>query len=210
MKKAQQIRVLIAEDHLIARLGVSAIINAQSDMLVVAEATDGEEAVSAYRRNMPDVAVVDLFMPIMSGFEAIEAIRSDYPTAHVVALSTYSGDEDIHRAFVAGAESYLTKDVLNDELVKAIRSVHRGTRYMPAAIAHVLAAQTPCDLSLRELEVLNLIIDGQTNKQIAQGLSIAEDTVKHHVKNILRKLNVDDRTKAVTAAFRRGIVHVNN
>jgi two-component system, NarL family, response regulator len=210
MRKPPRIRVLIAEDHLIARLGLAAVVNAQADLTVVAEATDGKQAVTLYRKHQPDVTVIDLFMPVMTGFEAISAIHADFPNAPIVALSTYSGDEDIHRAFLAGARSYLTKDALHDELVKAIHSVYQGRKYLPEPIAHVLATQSPCGLSLRELEVLNMIVQGKANKQIAYELSISEDTVKHHIKNILRKLGVEDRTQAVTAAIRRGVVHLNS
>ncbi len=204
------IRILIAEDHLIARVGVGAIVNAQADMTVVAEATNGQQAVALYREHRPDVALMDMRMPVVSGFEAVAAIRKEFPEARIVALSTYGGDEDIHRAFLAGVQTYLTKDVLHDELIHAIRVVHAGQKYLPAPIAAALAAQLPRpDLSARELEVLNLIVRGSSNKQIAYALTIAEHTVKNHVKSILNKLDVDDRTQAATAAIQRGIIHLD-
>jgi two-component system NarL family response regulator len=209
MMEAPPIRILIAEDHAIARAGVGAIVNAQPDMTVVAEATNGQQAVALYREHRPDVALMDVRMPVMSGIEAVAAIRAEFPLARFVALSTYGGDEDIHRAFLAGVQSYLTKDVLHDELLQAIRAVHSGQDYLPPPIAAALAAQLPrSDLSARELEVLSLIVRGLSNKQIGYSLSIAEHTVKNHVKNILSKLGVDDRTQAVTAAIQRGIIHL--
>jgi DNA-binding NarL/FixJ family response regulator len=210
MTTTPQIRILIAEDHLIARAGVGAIVNAQPDMAVVAEATNGQQAVALFRKHRPDMALMDMRMPVMNGVDAVSAIRAEFPSARVVALSTYGGDEDIHRAFLAGVQSYLTKDVLHDELIQAIRSVHAGERYVPPAIAAALAAQQPrADLSAREFEVLTRIVDGLSNKQIAYALSIAEHTVKNHVKSILSKLGVEDRTQAATAAIQRGIVHLN-
>jgi two-component system NarL family response regulator len=208
MTKVSPIRLLIAEDHFIARLGVSTVVNDQPDMTVVAQATNGRQAVQLYRRYRPDVSLIDMFMPLMNGFDAIAAILLEFPEARFVALSTYSGEEDIHRAFAAGAQSYLTKDVLGNELIQAIRSVHSGKRYVPAAIARALAAQLPRPhLSARELDVLNAIVQGQSNKQIAFSLSICEDTVKQHVKHILSKLGVADRTQAATAALLRGTIH---
>jgi two-component system NarL family response regulator len=205
------IRILIAEDHLIARVGVSTIVNAQPDMSVVAEATNGQQAVALYREHRPDVALMDMRMPVMTGIEAVTAIRADSPNARIVALSTYGGDEDIHRAFLAGVRAYLTKDVLHDELIRAIRAVHSGQKYVPAAVAAALAAQLPRpDLSPRELEVLNRIVQGLSNKEIGYALGIAEDTVKNHVKNILSKLGVGDRTQAATAAIQRGIIHIHS
>jgi two-component system NarL family response regulator len=207
MKTADPIRILIAEDHLIARLGVSTIVDEQPDMVVVAQAVNGQQAVHLYRQYRPDVCLVDMFMPVMSGFEAVSAILAEFPGARFVALSTYSGEEDIRRAFVAGVQSYLTKDVLDDELIQAIRVVNGGKQYFPPRIAHALAAQLPRpNLSARELDVLNAIVQGQSNKQIAYTLSICEDTVKHHVKGILSKLGVADRTQAATVAIVRGTI----
>src|SRR5580658_9063361 len=199
------IRILVAEDHLVARVGVTTIVNMQPDMTVVAEASNGQQAIELYRKHLPDVTLLDLRMPSMGGVEAAQKIRAEFPGAHMIALTTYGGDEDIRRALAAGVQAYLTKDVLHDELLKAIRAVHAGQTYLPAA----LAAQMPRpDLSAREVQVLGLIVSGMANKQIAYELGIAEHTVKNHVKSILSKLGVQDRTQAATAAIQRGIIHL--
>jgi two-component system NarL family response regulator len=209
MSGAKRIRILIAEDHLIARVGVTTIVNMQPDMTVVAEAASGQQAVELFRKHLPDVTLLDLRMPVMSGVEAAIAIRREYPEARLIALTTYGGDEDIRRALQAGVQAYLTKDVLHDELLKAIRAVHAGETYIPPSVAATLAAQLPGQaLSAREIEVLSLIVGGLANKQIAYKLNIAEHTVKNHVKNILAKLGVADRTQAATAAIQRGIIHL--
>jgi two-component system, NarL family, response regulator len=201
------IRILIAEDHLIARAGVQAIVNAQSDMVIIAEAGNGEQALSLYRKHRPDVTLMDMRMPVMNGFAALAALREEFPDARVVALSTFGGDEDIRRALSAGAQAYLTKDVLPDELIGAIRAVHAGERYLPELVLATLAAEMP-RLSDRELEVLRLVAQGLSNKRIAFVLNIAEDTAKNHVKSILKKLGADDRTQAATEAIQRGIIHL--
>ena len=199
----------MAEDHVIARVGVTAIVNMQPDMSVVAEATNGQQAIELYRQHQPDITLLDLRMPMVSGIEAAQQIRQEFPKARMIALTTYGGDEDIRRALHAGVQSYLTKDVLHDELIKAIRAVHEGQTYLPANVAAALAAQVPGpDLSAREVQVLELIVRGLANKQIAYTLNIAEHTVKNHVKNILSKLGVQDRTQAATAAIQRGIIHL--
>ncbi|MGA9622942.1 MAG: response regulator transcription factor [Bryobacteraceae bacterium] len=204
-----KIRILVAEDHLVARVGVSTIVNMQPDMTVVAEASNGHQAVELFRQHRPDVTLLDMRMPGMGGVEAATAIRAEFPTARMIALTTYGGDEDIRRALTAGVLAYLTKDVLHDELLKAIRAVNEGHTYLPAAVAASLAAQLPRpDLSAREVQVLELIVRGLANKQIAYKLNIAEHTVKNHVKNILSKLGVQDRTQAATAAIQRGIIHL--
>jgi len=206
---ANPIRILIAEDHLIARVGVSTIVNMQPDMTVVAEAANGQQAVELFRKHLPDVTLLDLRMPGMSGVEAAAAIRRQFPKARLIALTTYGGDEDIRRALQAGVQAYLTKDVLHDDLLKAIRAVHAGQTFLPPAVAATLAEQLASpDLSAREMEVLSLIVKGLANKQIAYTLNIAEHTVKNHVKNILGKLNVSDRTQAATAAIQRGVIHL--
>jgi two-component system NarL family response regulator len=204
-----KIRILVAEDHLVARVGVSTIVNMQPDMTVVAEASNGHQAVELFRKHRPDVTLLDMRMPGMGGVEAATAIRAEFPNARMIALTTYGGDEDIRRALAAGVLAYLTKDVLHDELLKAIRAVNEGHTYLPAAVAASLAAQLPRpDLSAREVQVLGLIVQGLPNKQIAYTLNIAEHTVKNHVKNILSKLGVQDRTQAATAAIQRGIIHL--
>ena len=203
------IRILIAEDHLIARVGVKTIINMQPDMAVVAEAVNGAQAVELHRKHQPDITLMDVRMPGMSGVEAAVAIRKDTPDARIIALSTYGGDEDIRRALHAGVRAYLTKDVLHDELVRAIHAVNVGETYLPASVSAALeAGSLPADLTAREMDVLALIVKGHGNKQIAYDLGIAEHTVKNHVKNILSKLNVADRTQAATEAIQRGIIHL--
>jgi DNA-binding NarL/FixJ family response regulator len=203
------IRIVIAEDHLIARGGVKTILNTQPDMTVVGEAANGTQAVELYRKHRPDVTLMDVRMPVMNGVEAIVAIRAEFADASIIALSTYGGDEDIRRALQAGARAYLTKDVLHDELIRAIHAVHAGGKYLPASVSAALESSTlPAGLSAREMEVLALIVKGLGNKQIAYQLGIAEHTVKNHVKNILSKLSVDDRTQAATAAIQRGIIHL--
>jgi two-component system NarL family response regulator len=209
MKSENAIRVLVAEDHLIARVGITTILNSQPDIVVVAEASNGQQAVDVYRATKPDVGLLDVRMPVLGGIEAVAAIRLSFPEARLICLSTYGGDEDIRRALHAGAASYLTKDVLHDDLLKAVRAVAAGQDYLPAQVQAALQAQVPGPiLSARELEVLELIVKGLANKQIAYVLSIAEHTVKNHVKSILDKLDVEDRTQAATAAIQRGIVHL--
>jgi two-component system NarL family response regulator len=205
-----KIRILVAEDHLVARVGVTTIVNAQRDMSVVAQAANGRQAVELYRKHLPDVVLLDLRMPIMSGIDAVLAIRAKFPNARIIALTTYGGDEDIRRALAAGVQSYLTKDVPHNELLKAIRAVHGGETYIPAALAPAIAAQgSRPNLTARELQVLELIVLGLVNKQIAYSLDLGEYTVKNHVKSILSKLAVQDRTQAATEAIRRGIIHLS-
>jgi two-component system, NarL family, response regulator len=205
--EAPLVRIVIADDHLIARVGLVTIVNEQHDMTVVAEATNGQQAVALYQRLRPDVILMDLRMPVMDGFDAARAIRAEFPDARILALSTYSADEYIHRAFTAGVQAYLKKDVQHDDLIQTIRAVHSGQ----APIAASLVAQSPRpDLSARELEVLRLIAQGLSNKQIGYALSIAEYTVMNHVKSILGKLGADDRTQAATVAIHRGIIHLQD
>lgn len=205
----QKIRIVVAEDHLVARMGLTAIINMQRDMTVVAEATNGQQAVELFKKHKPDVLVLDMRMPVMSGVEAAAAIRESFPGARMIALSTYGGDEDVRRALAAGVKAYLTKDVLHDELVKTIRTVSQGDSYLPPSLAAMMAGQTAGSLlSAREVEVLELIARGLANKQIAWRLNIAEATAKNHVKNVLGKLGVQDRTQAATVAIQRGIIHL--
>jgi DNA-binding NarL/FixJ family response regulator len=202
-----KIRILVAEDHLIARVGVIAIINMQPDMTVVAEAVNGEQAVELYRKHLPDILLLDMRMPVMSGVEVALTIRAGYPQSRIIALTTYEGDENIRRAIDAGVQAYLTKDVIHGELLKTIRAVHVGQTYFPPTLAARLESLLPdAHLSAREIQVLELIVKGLSNKQIADRLNIADATAKNHVKNILGKLRVQDRTQAATAAIQRGIV----
>jgi two-component system, NarL family, response regulator len=206
---SSRIRILVAEDHLIARVGVIAIINRQPDMVVIAEASNGRQAVERYRKHQPDVTLLDLRMPLMSGVEAAIAIRKEFPQARLIVLTSYSGDEDIRRARAAGVQAYLTKDVLRNEFLKTIRTVHAGGEYLPPALAAALEAQGDSPmLSKREIEVLELVARGLGNKQIAHALDITEATAKNHVQHILQKLGAQDRTQATTAAIQRGIIHL--
>jgi two-component system NarL family response regulator len=206
---AAPIRILIAEDHLIARAGMAAIVNAQPDMVVTAQAMNGEQALALFRSDQPDVILMDVRMPVMNGFAAIAAICKDFPQANIVALSTFGGDEDIRKALRAGARAYLTKDVVQDELIAAIRAVNDGEQYLPASVVAVLAAEVaPPGLSSRELEVLGHVVQGLQNKEIAHKLGISDETAKNHVKSILKKLGAGDRTQAATSAIQRGIIHL--
>jgi len=201
--------VLVVDDHPIMRLGIVAIINAQKDMKVCAQAGSGEEAVRLFHENRPDVTLMDLRLPGMSGLEALRTIRREDPTARCVVLTTYEGDEDIHQALAAGAAGYLIKAMSNDTLVDALRRVHAGNRFLPAPVAESLATRTPnSDLSPREREVLSLLVHGKTNKDIAASLRITEATVKCHVSVILERLGVGDRTQAVITALQRGLEHL--
>lgn len=204
------IRILIADDHFVVRMGLSTLINTQDDMTVVAEAANGKQAAEMFRAHKPDVTLMDLRMPEMNGVEAIVAIRAEEPDARIIVLTTYDGDEDIYRAFQAGARAYLLKDMHHDDLLGALRAVHQGQRFIPPAIANRLAERIPrSELTTRELEVLKLIVKGMSNREIAATLLITEGTVKIHVNNLLGKLGVSDRTKAATTALQRGIVHLD-
>lgn len=201
------IRILIADDHLVVRVGLRSMIDSQPDMQVVAEAASGAEAVELVRVHQPDIILMDLRMPAMSGVEATAAIREEFPDAHIILLTTYDGDENIYRALQAGARAYLLKDIPRNEFLDSIRSVDSGQYCIPPTVAARLAQRVPCmELSSRELDVLRLIVDGKSNKEIASTLSVTESTIKNHVNSILNKLNVRDRTQAATTALRRGIV----
>jgi two-component system NarL family response regulator len=209
MSKEDPIRVLIADDHYVVRVGLGTLINSEPDMSVVAEAVNGRQAVETFRASRPDVALMDLRMPEMNGVEAILAIREEFPEGRIIVLTTYDGDEDIYRALQAGARGYILKDMVGDELIEAIRAVHAGQRRLPPAVAARLAERMPrSELTPRELEVLRLIVRGKSNKEIAAALFVTEGTIKIHVNNLLGKLGVSDRTQAVTAALQRGIVHL--
>lgn len=201
---------MTVDDHPLYRDGVNALLALHPDLELVAEAGDGVEALELFRRHQPDVTLMDLSMPHMGGAEAIEKIIGEFPDARIIALTTYQGDADIHRALEAGAQGYLLKDSLRHEVADAIRSVHRGERALPNGVAQQLAAFTPrVDLSEREVEVLNLVAKGLSNKGIANRIGRTEATVKVHVLHVLQKLGVNDRTEAVTVALQRGIIHLS-
>jgi DNA-binding NarL/FixJ family response regulator len=209
MKDTRKIRVLCVDDHPIVREGMAAIINLQPDMLLAGAVGTGGEALERFIELRPDVALVDLQLPDMSGFDLIKKVRAKSPNARIIVLSSHEGDVDIQRALEAGAQGYVAKGLVRDELLETIRSVHAGKRRLPAAVAQKLAEHMADEpISPRELEVLSLMAGGKRNKEIAGELSIAEDTVKMHVRNILSKLQVNDRTEAVTSALRRGIIHL--
>lgn len=204
-----KIRIMVVDDQAVVRQGFVALINTVPDMEVIAEGINGQQAIDLYDQHTPDVTLIDLRMPVVGGVEAITAIRHDYPDARLIVLTTYDGDEDIYRSLQAGARGYLLKDVFFEELETAIRSVHAGSRHIPAAIAARLAERmASSDLTSREMEVLELIVQGQSNKEIGTSLTISEATVKSHINNILSKLGVTDRTQAVTTALQRGLVHL--
>ena len=203
------IRILTADDHHLIRAGVSSFLATEPGLEVVAEAANGEEAIEKYREVQPDVVLMDLSMPVMDGLEATRAILAEFPDARIVVLTTYAGDEDIHRALEAGAMGYLVKDMLAAEVLKVIRSVMAGRRGIPPVVAAKLAEHTPrIALTPRETEVICLMASGLTNAQIAERIGRAEETIKVHVKNILQKLDVRDRTEAVAVAARRGFIRL--
>ena len=203
------IRVLSVDDHPILREGVGALIASQRDMRLVAEASNGREAVEQFRSHRPDVTLMDLQMPDMSGIDAIIAIRSEFPDARIIVLTTYAGDALCKRAMKAGAQAYILKSNVRKDLLDTIRAVRAGKKVLHAEVAAELATYAADDaLSEREIEVLSLIAAGNSNKLVADHLAISEDTVKGHVKSILSKLGVNDRTHAVTAALKRGIIEL--
>jgi len=203
------IRVLTVDDHPVVRAGVGALINDTGDLEVIAEATDGEEAVLLYERHRPDVVVMDVRMPNVDGVRAIRRIVASHPDARIVALTSYEGDADVYRALQAGARGFLLKASLGASLVDAIRRAANGERIVPPEIATRLAEFIAQDeLTPRELEVLELIAQGMRNREIARAIGRTEATVKMHLKHVMQKLGVTDRTEAVTVALRRGIIHI--
>jgi DNA-binding NarL/FixJ family response regulator len=201
------IRILSVDDHPLLREGVAALIASQTDLKLVAEASNGREAVEQFRTHRPDVTLMDLQMPEMNGVEAMLAIRQEFPSARIIVVTTYAGDALVLRALNAGARGYLLKNLLRKELLETIRLVHAGQKRIQSAVATDLAEHATDDaLSLREVEVLRLVAGGNANKVIASQLSITEETVKGHVKNILAKLGANDRTHAVTIGLKRGII----
>ena len=211
MKKTRAIRVLCVDDHPIVREGMAAIMAAEGDIVSVGEAGDGQSAVSQYRALKPDVVAMDLRMPGMGGVDATIQIRKEFPAARIIVLTTYEGDQDIHRALEAGAQGYLLKDSVRRDLPRTIREVHSGQRHISPKIAARLAEHTPrITLTERELQVLKLVAKGLRNKEIGAALEIAEDTVKVHLKNIFGKLKVLDRTQAVVSAAQRGFIQLEH
>ena len=201
------IRILSVDDHPLLREGIAALVQNQSDMELVGEASNGREAVEQFRKHQPDVTLMDLQMPEMSGIDALGAIRGEFPEARIIVLTTYAGDVQVLRALKAGARAYLLKGLLRKELLDTIRAVHAGQKRMPAEVAAEIAEHATDDvLTAREIGVLRLIAGGNANKEIAAQLSITEETVKGHVKSILAKLGANDRTHAAMIGLKRGII----
>lgn len=210
ISSAKSIRILVVDDHFMVRMGLSASLNAETDMEVVAEAGNGEDALSAYRTLRPNLVLMDVRLPQMSGAESVAAMVREFPDACVLMLSTHSGEDEIYRSLAAGARGYILKSAMREELLRAIRQVHGGKRYLDPAVAPILAERlVHRPLTGREIEVLRMVAKGMGNKEIASALSIAEVTVKLHVSHVLEKLNVKDRTEAATAALKRGIISLD-
>jgi len=205
----EKIKVMVVDDHPLMRVGVAAIVNARPNMTVVAQTGTGEEAVALFHQHKPDITLMDLRLPKMSGVDVILAIRARCPESRFIVLTTYEGDEDIHRAFEAGAQGYVIKGMPYQTLVDALLRVYSGGRFLPPPVVRALESRMPdSDLSPREQEVLQLLVNGKSNKEIASELGITNATVKCHVSTILMRLNVSDRTQAVVAALQRGLVHL--
>jgi DNA-binding NarL/FixJ family response regulator len=209
MSDSQVIRILAVDDHPLLRAGIAALIGTQADMTIVGEAASGREAIANFRSARPDITLMDLQMPDIDGIDAILAIRSEFPQARVIVLTTYEGDALAHRALKAGARAYILKSMVRKDLLNTIRSVHAGHKHIQSEIAAELADHATDDpLTEREIEVLTMIGDGNSNKMVADKLSITEHTVKGHVKSILSKLGASDRTHAVKLGLKRGITHL--
>lgn len=205
----QTIRILIADDHPIVRQGLVSILNDQSDMTVIAEVSNGQEAVAQYRQHQPDIAILDLRMPTLGGVEAITTIRAEFPQACIIMFTIYDTDEDIYRGLQAGAKSYLLKGTPCQEILRVIRHVCQGQRHIPNEISTKLAARIEHpELTSREMDVLHLLVVGKTNQAISKELTISERTVKFHINNIFNKLGVCDRTQAVVEALKRGLARL--
>jgi DNA-binding NarL/FixJ family response regulator len=209
MSRETKIRILVADDHFIVRSGLISLIHSEPDMEVVAAAADGAQAVQLFAKHQPDLALLDLRMPGTNGNEAIDRIRRDFPRAHILVLTAFNGDEDIYKALRAGALGYVLKSSTGEALIPAIRAVAVGEPWIPRDVATRLAMRNSYEaLTAREVQVLRETARGKANKEIAAALAISEYTVKDHLKNILAKLHVSDRTEAVTAAVQRGIIEL--
>jgi DNA-binding NarL/FixJ family response regulator len=209
MKHEAKIRILVADDHSLIRMGLVSLVNTEPDITVVAEAADGQQAVDLFAKHNPDLVLMDLRMPVKNGIEATVEIRKKSPTARVLMLTTFDGDEDIHQALQAGAQGYVLKGSTGENLIPALRALVAGQRWIPPEVAKRLAARRGYEeLTPREVEVLQQLAKGLANKEIADVLNISENTTKGHLKNIIGKLRVADRTEAVTAALQRGIIHL--
>src|SRR5579859_2949749 len=209
MKNENKIRILVADDHALIRMGLVSLMNTEPDITVVAEAADGQQAVDLFAKHHPDLVLMDLRMPVKNGIDATIEIRRKSPAARVLMLTTFDGDEDIHQALQAGAQGYVLKGSTGENLIPALRALAAGQRWIPSDVAKRLASRrTYEELTPREVEVLQQLAKGLANKEIADVLNITENTTKGHLKNIIGKLRVADRTEAVTAAIQRGIIHL--
>jgi DNA-binding NarL/FixJ family response regulator len=209
MKKASSIRVLVADDHYVVRMGVTAVINNEPDMEVVAEAVNGLQAVELYEKHKPDLVLLDSRMPLKDGVQAAKEIQDRHPAARILMLTAFDGDEDIYKALAAGAQGYVLKSSTGEQLVPALRAVAAGDGWMPEEVASRLAKRKEFEpLTPRELEVLHELAKGLANKQIADVMNISQHTAKGYLKTILTKLHVADRTEAVTVAIQRGLIHI--
>lgn len=202
------IRIMTVDDHPLLRKGIAALVNAEPDMKLIAEASDGQDGIEKFRQHNPDVTLMDLQMPGVNGVEAVERICHEFPEARIIILTTYSGDAQVLRSLKAGAKAYVLKRQVHKELLETIRAVHKGQKRMSGELAAGLIDPARNDLSSREVEVLQLIAAGKANKQIADELSIGESTVKSHVTNILSKLGASDRAHAVTIGLKRGMIEL--
>ncbi|MBD2103956.1 response regulator transcription factor [Leptolyngbya sp. FACHB-261] len=209
MSSASAIRILIVDDHPPVREGLSALLEREADMTIIAQAGDGQEAIALFRQHQPDVTLMDLRMPRMEGADAVAAIRAEFPEARIIVLTTYDGDEDIYRGLRAGARGYLLKDAPCQELFDAIRAVHSGQKHIASTVAVKLTERIGgLELTERELEVLQHLVAGKSSQEIATALAITSGTVKFHINNILVKLGVSDRTQAVVVALKRGLARL--